>query len=156
MKSKTLLERQRAIDVYDLSFVRAKIADEGKLEDEDLPKIETELRRFLKLVLTHEGPLAMIDRRVDEFWHTFILFTPQYWQFCDEAMGFYVHHQPRTSTTPVSEVAISNFVEAYTSAFGHLDAFWLERLDPDFVESIARGRVPKTLTFQWSGWVGRL
>lgn len=31
---------------------------------------------------------------VDEMWHTFILFTADYHQFCDKYMGRYLHHRP--------------------------------------------------------------
>ena len=150
-----LADREQALDTYDLSFVHEKIANENKLSGEDLTKIEQEFKRFLRLVLSEGGPLAMIDRRVDELWHSFILFTPQYQQFCEQVMGFFVHHQPRTSKTPVPEGAIKNFVDAYKKQYGELDPFWLEQLSPELKACIAAGTVPQSLTFEWSGWTGR-
>jgi hypothetical protein len=34
---------------------------------------------------------------IDEMWHTFILFTPDYFKFCEEHFGYYVHHMPSTN-----------------------------------------------------------
>ncbi len=31
---------------------------------------------------------------VDEMWHTFILFTQEYFDFCDAFLGRYIHHAP--------------------------------------------------------------
>jgi hypothetical protein len=98
----------------------------------------------------------MIDERVDELWHSFILFTPQYLSFCEDVMGFFVHHQPRTSVTPVPEIAINNFVTAYIKRFGKLDSLWLERIPTDLKEAIVNGKIPQSPTFRWSGWTGRL
>jgi len=46
-------------------------------------------------------PLAISQstKLIDEMWHTFILFTPQYIDFCDKYFGRYLHHRP----TPRSE-----------------------------------------------------
>ncbi|MBX7205002.1 MAG: hypothetical protein K1X81_06225 [Bacteroidia bacterium] len=33
---------------------------------------------------------------LDEMWHTFILFTKDYSEFCKKNFGFYVHHAPTT------------------------------------------------------------
>jgi hypothetical protein len=34
---------------------------------------------------------------IDEMWHTFILFTPDYTRFCREYFGQYIHHMPSTT-----------------------------------------------------------
>src|SRR5215216_881231 len=31
---------------------------------------------------------------IDEMWHTFILCTKEYNDFCDRYFGFYIHHKP--------------------------------------------------------------
>jgi hypothetical protein len=156
MGSLNRYEREKAIDDFDLSFVYERFGNESKLSGENWSKIELEFKKFMKLTLSEGAPLAMIDERVDELWHSFILFTPQYLKFCDDVMGFFVHHQPRTSATPVPEIAINNFVTAYTKCFGELDSLWLERIPTDLKEAIVNGKVPQSPTFRWSGWPGRL
>jgi hypothetical protein len=33
---------------------------------------------------------------IDEMWHAFILYTPDYMKFCHKYFGGYIHHQPTT------------------------------------------------------------
>lgn len=148
-------KRELALDEYDMSFVREKVLSEGELTRAELPVLEHEFKRFMKLVLREKGPLAMIDRRVDEFWHSFILFTPQYRKFCYEIIGFFVDHQPRTSQTPVPIGAIDNFVKAYKKHFGDIPELWVENLNPNLKKMVEIGQVPIDLSFEWSGWTGR-
>ena len=42
--------------------------------------------------LTVFGPMKLLD----EMWHTFILFTREYTEYCTENFGFYIHHAPTT------------------------------------------------------------
>jgi hypothetical protein len=152
--AKSIEAREKALESFDLSFVLERLISDGKLQIAELPKIDAEFRKFFKLVLSGTRPLAMIDRRVDEFWHAFVLFTPQYRVFCEKIMGFFVDHQPRTKYTPVPPSAISNFVEDYKIKFGELDSFWLQTLDDDLRVTIESGVIPNELSFDWSGWTG--
>lgn len=43
--------------------------------------------------------ISQSTKLIDEMWHTFILFTPDYHRFCEQHFGFYVHHNP----TPKAE-----------------------------------------------------
>ena len=36
-------------------------------------------------------------RILDEMWHTFLLFTRAYQDFCERHFGFFLHHQPTTA-----------------------------------------------------------
>jgi hypothetical protein len=45
-----------------------------------------------------DEPLAILD----EMWHTFILYTPDYHEFCRRYFGRYLHHMP---TTKEQEIA---------------------------------------------------
>jgi hypothetical protein len=33
---------------------------------------------------------------IDDMWHTFILFTRDYAEFCQNHFGYFIHHQPNT------------------------------------------------------------
>lgn len=37
-------------------------------------------------------------REIDDMWHTFILFTRDYQQFCEHHFGYFIHHEPLSST----------------------------------------------------------
>jgi hypothetical protein len=65
----------------------------------DAEEIFTETKKWLWLCAAEPGikvPLLGEARAVDEMWHTFLLFTEAYANFCDTYLGFFVHHQPRT------------------------------------------------------------
>lgn len=63
---------------------------------------------FDKLVV-HEDLFIL-----DEMWHTFILFTRDYTDFCERYFGYYLHHTPSTKTIrEVEEAASKADPEAY-------------------------------------------
>jgi len=41
--------------------------------------------------------IAMPSKEVDELWHVFLLFTREYDAFCDEVIGFKLHHEPEST-----------------------------------------------------------
>jgi hypothetical protein len=38
--------------------------------------------------------LSIPNQSVDELWHLHILYTKEYFEFCNDFFGFYLHHQP--------------------------------------------------------------
>jgi hypothetical protein len=148
-------DRIQAIKNFDMSFVHEKAINDKAISPIECVKAEEALKKFFILVLLTDDPLAMIDKRADALWHTFILFTPQYKIFCENIMGFFVHHQPRTSLTPVPSEAITNFVFAYKKVYGELDAFWMETLNKDMKAIVETGIITELMTFDWSGWTGK-
>lgn len=38
--------------------------------------------------------------KLDDMWHTFLLFTLDYTKFCDRYFGRYLHHVPKTARDP--------------------------------------------------------
>ena len=66
----------------------------------------------------------MTSTQVDEVWHQFILFTPQYHKFCKEMLGGYFHHIPKTSLTPLDPKGGENFIESYRKIFGEIHKIW--------------------------------
>ncbi|MEW6167389.1 MAG: hypothetical protein AB1651_06795 [Pseudomonadota bacterium] len=67
---------------------------------EDAEDIFRETLRFLWLSTNYRAEfLQSIDRPIliiDEMWHTFILFTKEYHEFCSRMFGHYMHHTPTT------------------------------------------------------------
>lgn len=81
---------------YDLDEIVAHYADSYGLTPETAHTHERELKRYLALrALDPDGVYGMAGV-VDKLWHAFILFTKDYARFCSEAVGFFVHHVPRT------------------------------------------------------------
>ncbi|MBA2711001.1 MAG: hypothetical protein H0U57_10450 [Tatlockia sp.] len=69
-----------------------------------------ELIKFLWLTQKHEEDQAAlpidqqldficgIPEEIDDMWHTFILFTKDYMDFCAENFGKFLHHAPTAAT----------------------------------------------------------
>lgn len=146
---------QTRIDAADLSFLADRFMQEG-YSREQFEQAVSGLKKFFSLALYHDGPLAVTSRLVDDLWHTFILFTPQYRAFCENIFGGYFDHQTHTEQTPVSGSAFPKFIEAYQFTFGiPPDDMWLGDLPAPVRTAALEGRVPHELNFQWSGWPGR-
>lgn len=99
---------------------------------EKYPKADTEeldiairgFEEYIELVkLYREVP--MFSKSVDDVWHFFILNTKAYAAWCDEELGFFLHHNPTDKNAPVDS-------EEERKALGLL---WMrackeQRLDP--------------------------
>ena len=112
------------------------------------------LRVFFEMIRDHPGPHAVTNRMVDDLWHTFILFTPQYREFCSRFFGKYVDHQPNTKTTPVPVEAFSNFFHACSHRFGDVPYYWTKDIPIDIMSDLSAGKSPHLDGIRWSGWTG--
>ena len=53
------------------------------------------LRDWFKVAaMAKQRPISMPSRVIDDAWHEFILFTRNYRHFCEQALGFFLHHTP--------------------------------------------------------------
>jgi hypothetical protein len=55
---------------------------------------ERETKRFLALSVINSGTKYVMSGPMDELWHSFILFTKKYHDFCYLVAGHYIHHAP--------------------------------------------------------------
>lgn len=139
----------------DFGFLRERYTDDFPQYADRFDEAVQELRKFLALPKTSDGPLAAMSHAVDGLWHTFIVHTPQYAQFCDANYGRFLHHQPRSDTYPVPVEAISNFYVDYPKRFGAVPDIWFEDIPPAHVAAVALGQVPSAVRqLKWSGWPG--
>lgn len=53
-----------------------------------------EYQRFLCMIACSQVQLSMFSREVDMVWHSHILNTQRYQEFCSEHMGRFIHHVP--------------------------------------------------------------
>jgi hypothetical protein len=108
-------------------------------------EIFLETKRWLWLCAHHaaEGrlgeELTMFDEMaiIDKMWHTFLLFTHDYAQFCERYFKRFVHHQPtpesiKQATTPESRLA--TLKNNYEYIYDHLGPEVLKRWCEDFPE----------------------
>lgn len=92
---------------YEHEDVVHRFAEDYDVNVEDAREVFVELMKWLWLSATQIAnvraggtdvpiPLFGEARAIDLMWHTFLLFTADYMQFCETYFGFYVHHKPRT------------------------------------------------------------
>ena len=73
--------------------LRDKISSGTHVQDREVPRLLTEVLRFLHLVAVGDQVLTP-SRPVDLAWHEFILCTRTYGDFCRRYFGRMIHHQP--------------------------------------------------------------
>ena len=105
---------------FPLNDVITRYARNTQLSYQDAERHVFELRRFLVLCATNEGPGYGMRGQIDEAWHTFLMFTREYAEFCDAIGGRFIHHQPHTTPADRSEGsgAYTRFLADYEHAFG--------------------------------------
>jgi hypothetical protein len=119
------IKRLQAIEEYDLWFVRERIARDGSIAEHRIEPAVTEFKRYMALIALGYEDLGMHSKDVDEVWHSFILFTREYSEFCKSGCGQMVHHRPNTSRRPqLPESSVPAFKESYEKFFGPLPQIW--------------------------------
>ena len=85
---------------YENDEVVQRFAADHHVSVADAEELFLETKRWLWLCATRiDGPripLLSEARAIDMMWHTFIIFTKDYADFCTEYFGVFVHHHPRT------------------------------------------------------------
>ncbi|MEY4581002.1 MAG: hypothetical protein RL701_5705, partial [Pseudomonadota bacterium] len=92
---------------FDYPWVVPKFRERYALSLCETQDIFQETKRWLWLIAYSQAtpgapkPLTIIGLNeltvVDEMWHTFVLFTEAYTQFCHRYFGRYLHHMPSTA-----------------------------------------------------------
>jgi len=108
----------------DLSLVEEHLRKDGAISPDVVSDAITEYRKFMTLIANGHRGLSMISATVDEVWHAHILHTKDYADFCQQAIGRFVHHQPNSSRDPIPATEGPRFVDIYKAAYGELPAVW--------------------------------
>ena len=76
--------------------VRLKLVERyPHLNAQQVQQVLDGLRDYFQLCrMAGRRPVAMPSQAVDVAWHEFILYTRQYRDFCDGALGRFLHHTP--------------------------------------------------------------
>lgn len=143
-----------AIEQLDLSYLEDRYDRPSEQGLAPFDEAVAEFKRFLILVATQDKPLAVTNKSVDHLWHTFLIHSKSYADFCEEAFGEFIHHQPHSMRFPVPLSAISDVFAAYEKAFGDIPDSWFDGVHLTR-DNVSKGQLPEALAFQWSGWTGR-
>jgi hypothetical protein len=88
-----------------------------------------ELKKFLYLCANTKQTLAP-SAEIDKIWHTFILFTKEYRNYCTDFLGKFIDHVPEVEQeeqvdTTSKENYLLNTLELYKIVFGDINnAVW--------------------------------
>ncbi len=115
------------LDSFSAPYLEERLLDKGFFKNKDeYEEALIEFKKFIFISKLVDGKVGMTSEIVDEIWHQFILFTPQYHDFCKEILGKYLHHSPHTSSTSTDDKkkGTLNFFENYRSIFGEIPEIW--------------------------------
>lgn len=123
-----------------LGLVERCIDNEIVLDKNEFSEYFVELLKFLWLGRYGglDDSVPMYNKRIDNIWHEWILFTKAYGPDCMQLYGRFMHHvpvSPKQVEDPSPKTRFLNFINAYEKHFGALPAIW--GLDPK-VETVPR------------------
>ncbi len=114
-----------SLDSFEAPYLQEKLLSDAKFSStEGYQEAFTEFKRYIALMGLHGKKASMASEKVDEVWHQFILFTPQYHEFCEQMFGEYLHHVPKTSFAPVPSEHKRNLRELYVRTFTGISPLW--------------------------------
>lgn len=94
------------IMAYQMPDVITRCQKDHHYSDEDMVILEQELKRYLILAIVKTdipGGSGMYSTDVDNLWHSFILFTKEYADFCNLHARHFIHHAPETDFNKTPE-----------------------------------------------------
>jgi hypothetical protein len=94
----------------------ARITAEHLIEPALAERIMDQALAFLAAIATQPGRSLSPSQPVDIGWHTFILYTRDYAEFCERVAGRFIHHVPNDDPDAPSEDADPSSVRTRTLA----------------------------------------
>ena len=110
---------------YHNEGVVRRISKDTECEYSKAFEIFQDTKRFLFLCGVHGGGLAP-SVNIDEGWHSFILFTKDYFDFCLNFFGDFIHHYPNPENFDRAKglQQVHRTLELAKSEFGELSYNW--------------------------------
>jgi hypothetical protein len=118
---------------YALSFenkaILQKFCVEQSITEQEAEDYFMELKKFLYLCANCNQTLAP-SVEIDKIWHTFILFTKEYRNYCTQFLGKFIDHVPEVDLEEQDAIKpkenyLLNTLELYKLTFGEINnAVW--------------------------------
>lgn len=108
---------------YQMPEVIKRCKKDFNYTDDDMRIIEREFKRFIVMsVILKDTGIGMYSKDVDNLWHSFILFTKEYTDFCTTFNGKFIHHVPEVEEkTPEKRAEVQKdfqqFIKNYEELF---------------------------------------
>ena len=99
-----------------------KFCEEHSIDEITGNQYFQEVKKFLYLCANTTDRLAP-SADLDKVWHTFILFTKEYRQYCQQFLGKFIDHVPevKKDTSVAKENYLQNTIAHYEREFGDLN-----------------------------------
>jgi hypothetical protein len=118
VKNNTLLEK---ILNWDLSkIVDFAVKENPSVEKEAILSSEQEYKHFVYLMLITGQSLPVPTQVVDLIWHSHVLHTRDYMDFCNQVAGGYIHHTPADFTQENFDENSNTISEISSRIFGNV------------------------------------
>lgn len=92
------VDKLRKLEIEDCTSAKTRMIQDG-WEPSRVEDLRIEFLRFMALHHIVDEPVAP-PAPVDEFWHAFVLETPDYAAFCERNFGSFIHHY-HDENTPI-------------------------------------------------------
>ena len=115
-------------NAFDFSKVLSYYCARNNISEEQGQLILRELKRWLSICAAFPGERFVIGGEIDRLWHTFILHTVDYLNFCHTVCGFYINHAPGALSSagepvPASDQEFEKTLNAFRENFGEEPLF---------------------------------
>lgn len=117
------------IDTHDFSQVKQRVSKELGITDKKfLDEGIHNLKRYYAVAFLDPLNEHAVSKSVDPFWHTHILFTKEYTQFCVDVVNAYMHHEPLDDSDSAEVERVRNLYEytrqIYSKMFKSTSDIW--------------------------------
>lgn len=110
-----ILNRVASID---LSSVTIRYARDSQLDLAVAMLHQRELCRYLALCTLYPDEDFPMAGKADAFWHTFLIFTALYRQYCQKLSGAFIDHDPMEGSAKVDDLEkYTRFIRYYRQCF---------------------------------------
>lgn len=120
--------RLRQIDTFDYGPVKRKVARDHALPPAKLDEGIENLKRYYAVALLDPLNLHAVSKGVDPFWHSHILFTSEYHNFCSGIFGQFIHHEPLDPEDGPKVAFVAKLYDytlgVYSKMFKSVDSAW--------------------------------
>lgn len=118
------LHALRVLEKFDLTPVRDRLLNDGAMPSGWVDEALLEFRRFLGLQVIAPDSRNVFSHHVDHVWHTCLLFTRLYADYCQQAFGYFFHHEPATEPQADADGQFREFERLYESVYGPMNRLW--------------------------------
>lgn len=96
----TPAQKELFAKIWDWDLSQEKLYCRNRLGYKDsvhLDKMEAEYKKFIFLLCTYHDLSLPISEKIDDLWHSHVLHSRQYNEFCNHVFGRQIYHNPTNS-----------------------------------------------------------